>query len=172
MKLVIGLIAALCSIVLAVEPATQPAALAGESHQIENVAQRLLLRPRDASSKDGAPIVLYPHQDWKCMTWRFEPAGDDGREIRLVNYFTHKTICPDGTTHGSAVTQHTLSKSGDNRSEGWRFVPVSEGVYRVEHVATGLTLTVKSDDSITIEKYTGDATQQFKLLGKPAKFTG
>ncbi len=32
----------------------------------------LLLRPVNASNKTGAPIVLYPAQSWKCMTWKIE----------------------------------------------------------------------------------------------------
>ena len=150
------------------EPATQPAKLAGESHQIQNVAQEDLLRPRDASSRDGAPIVLYPHQDWKCMTWKLEPAGDD---VRLMNYFTHKTFYPDAQTEGSAVSQHSAAKEPTD-VERWRFVPVDGRNYKLEHAATGLVLTVSDDGKITIQKWNNSAAQQWKLLAKPDHFTG
>src|SRR4051794_38095650 len=86
-------------------PATGPA-LVGQSHQIASAADEgVLLRPRDASNKEGTPIVIYPRENWRCMTWKFEPAGSD---VRLVNYFTHKTFYPD--QDGAAVTQHAPAK--------------------------------------------------------------
>ena len=161
-------IASLCAIALGAAATTGPSSLAGQSHQIENVAQSDLLRPRDANSANGTPIVLYSHQDWKCMTWKLEAVGDD---VRLVNYFTHKTFYPDAAADGSAVTQHPAAKpAGD--AEKWRFIPVDGGHYRLEHAATGKTLAVTADGNVVIETYTGAATQQWKLLDKPAKFTG
>ncbi len=51
---------------LGAAPATGPVGLVGESHQIASAADEgVLLRPRDASSKEGTPIVMYPKEDWK-----------------------------------------------------------------------------------------------------------
>ncbi len=158
----------MCGATLAAGPATQRSTLAGESHQIQNLSQEELLRPRDADSKDGTPIVLYSPQDWKCMTWKFEPAGDG---VRLINYFTHKTLYPGAGEDGSAVTQHPAAKTGIE-AEQWRFVPVSDGVYRIEHIATGKTLGVNAEGNVIIETWTGAASQKWKLLEKPARFTG
>jgi len=157
----------------ATAPATQPAAtqpLAGESHQIENLAQGDLLRPRDASSKEGAPLVLYPHQAWRCMTWKFDPAAGDA--VRLVNYFTHKTLHPSGAADRAAVTQQTAGKDATDEQR-WRFIPLGDdGTFRIEHVPTGRVLSVTADGDVIVEKWTGAATQKWKLLDKPAKFTG
>ena len=153
---------------MAAGPATKPAGLAGESHQIASVAKEDLLRPRDASNKEGAPIVLYPKQDWKCMTWKFEPAGDG---VRLMNYFTHKTLYPSGTQDGAPVAQHAAGKDVAE-VERWRFVPVGENVYRIEHVGTGKALTVTSNGHVVVDPWTDGAGQKWKLLEKPEKFTG
>lgn len=160
----------LAAATLAAAPATRPASLAGESHQISSVSRGDLLRPRGASSKEGTPIVLYPHQDWKCLTWKFEPAGDDGA-VRLINYFTNKTLCPDGRDDGAPVTQHQAGKEPTD-AQRWRFAPVADNVYRIEHAATGKVLSVTSDGNVVIQQWSDAPAQKWKLLDKPAHFTG
>ncbi len=100
------------------------------------------------------------------MTWKFEPGGED---VRLVNYFTHKTFYP--AQDGAAVSQHALAKE-DLPAEHWRFVDVGEKSYRIEHVASGKVLTISGDGQVTMEKWTGTAGQKWKLLERPGKFTG
>lgn len=157
------------SLCLAADATTQPASLAGESHQIRPMGDAdLRLRPRDANSADGTPIVLYPSQDWKCMTWKLEPAGD-GNAVRLMNYFTRKTFYPDAGT--TAVTQHKAAKT-PAEIERWRFIPTADGAFRLEHVATGKTLTIDAAGKLTMQPYTGAAEQQWKLVDKPEHFTG
>lgn len=173
MKTVVAVL--LAAVAFAVAPATAPSApasLVGESHQIENVGDPNLLRPRDASSAEGAPIVLYPHQDWKCMTWKFEAVGDVATgEVRLMNYFTHKTLYPTASAEGSAVTQHAAAKV-PAAAEAWKFVPLAGNTYRIDHAASGLTLTASPDGKITVQKWSDTAGQKWKLLDKPAHFTG
>ena len=52
-----------------------------KSYQIANKKHGDLLRPKDANGSNGTPIVLYPVQLWKCLTWKLTPAGDS--EFRL-----------------------------------------------------------------------------------------
>jgi hypothetical protein len=153
----------------AAEAATRPAVLANESHQIANVGREDLLRPRDASSADRTPIVLYPRQDWRCLTWKFEPAGDDF--VRLVNYFTHKTLAPEGDGQTRKITQCPVSKDAVGGQQ-WRFIPLGDNVYRIEHVATGKALSATANGDVVVEKWTGSDSQKWKLLEKPAKFSG
>src|SRR5262249_22627047 len=63
---------------------------AGKSYQIRNKQFGDLLRPEDANSADGTPIVLYPAQAWKCMTWKLSAAGES--QFCLQNRFTSKTF--------------------------------------------------------------------------------
>jgi hypothetical protein len=153
-------------------PSTRPA-LAGQSHQIQSVAfPSRLLRVEDARSEDGTPIVTYPRQDWKCMTWKFESA-DDG--VRLINYFTHKTF---GGASGAAGDDHELltqhPAGADARGdEELRFIRVgNDEQFWIEHAATGRFLTANPDGSVTLESRSDQDAQKWKLLDRPAHFSG
>lgn len=37
--------------------------------QVENKASGYVLRPYEADSKEGTPIVVHERETWKCMTW-------------------------------------------------------------------------------------------------------
>lgn len=39
------------------------------NYAIKNVKTGMLLRVKDAASKNGTPLVAYNPQNWKCMTW-------------------------------------------------------------------------------------------------------
>jgi hypothetical protein len=145
-------------------PDTQPSTLAGQSFQIENLDQSLLLRPRDASNKDGTPLVLYPHEAWKCMTWKLESSGDG---YRLMNYFTHKTMQPDA----AAVVEEPASKTNAPEQQ-WKFIPLGNDLFRIENSKTGEALGASSDGNITVGKWTDAPAQKWKLLPKPERFTG
>ena len=148
---------------VAAGPTTQLAYTPGQSYQIENVGTGTLLRPQDANKADGTPLVVYPKQAWKCMTWKFQTDGD---QVTLKNHFTGKTL--GKTAADAAVKQSPLGENAD----AWKFVSVEDGVYRIESVATGEVLTATDDDTVALRKYTGDAKQKWKLLDKPAHFTG
>ena len=61
-----------------------------EAYQIRNKKYDLLLRPRNADSADGVPIVLYYEQPWKCLSWQMNKQGEDS--YKLVNFFTSRLI--------------------------------------------------------------------------------
>src|SRR5215472_16632912 len=67
------------------------------TYQIRNLKYGDLLRPKDANSANGTPIVLYPAQPWKCMTWRLQPSGNSA--FYLKNLFTSKTFCANSESN-------------------------------------------------------------------------
>ncbi|MFC3362477.1 RICIN domain-containing protein [Pedobacter fastidiosus] len=62
------------------------------NYAIKNVQTGMLLRVKDASGKNGTPLVAYDPQNWKCMTWDFKNV--DGNTYQLLNLFTSKTFQP------------------------------------------------------------------------------
>lgn len=88
------------------------------TYQIRNVKHGDLLRPKDANSATGTPIVLYSAQPWKCMTWRLQPAGDSGFQVR--NLFTAKTFCASSVAGASkpAVIRCQWPKAATDRLYG------------------------------------------------------
>lgn len=164
-------IAALVALILAAGANADTASpAAGDSFQIESVAHPgQLLRVEDARSADGTPIVLYPAQAWRCMTWELaaEPGG-----FRLRNHFTHKTLAPT-TAPAAAVVQRPVAKS-PTADEPWRFEPIDgkPGTFRIVHVATGAALEAGENDRIIATKPSDSPSQQWKLRPKPEHFTG
>jgi hypothetical protein len=116
------------------------------TYQIRNVKDGELLRPRDANSANGTPIVLYPAQPWKCMTWRLQAAGDSA--FHLKNLFTSKTFCADTNTDNPrpSVTQLPLPKDG-SLAPAWQFVHLDDGSYRIADGSSGKVLTAIPDGS-------------------------
>lgn len=106
------------------------------TYQIRNVKHQDLLRPKDANSATGTPIVLYSAQPWKCMTWRLQPAGESG--FHLKNLFTSKTFAAGSET--AAVTQVPLAKDGGD-SPVWQFTKLADGNYRITDSKSGKVLT-------------------------------
>ena len=110
------------------------------TYQIRNVKHQELLRPRDANSANGTPIVLYPAQPWKCMTWRLQPAGESA--FHLKNLFTAKTISAGADTNAPSpsVTQVPLAKDG-GESPTWQFTKLNDGNYKITDSKSGQALT-------------------------------
>lgn len=160
---------------LALADVNTPAA--GDSFQIENAARPGdLLRVKDARSADGTPLVLYPKQAWKCMTWELQA---DGEAFRLRNHFTNKTLAPitSPTTQpadaSTPVVQRPLDKE-PSPFEAWRFEPIAdtEGLVRVVHVESGQVLEADGNGNVVLKKSSDAPTQRWRLLPKPEKFTG
>jgi hypothetical protein len=110
------------------------------TYQIRNLKHQELLRPRDANSANGTPIVLYSAQPWKCMTWRLQPAGESA--FHLKNLFTSKTICASADTNAPQqfVTQIPLAKDA-GESPAWKFIKLADGNYEITDSKTGKALT-------------------------------
>ena len=161
---------ALLPLILVFSLSGQPPAQPQGSHRVHNLKYDLLLRPQDASRKDGTPIVLYGEQPWKCMAWRFEPLPDG---VRLVNYFTNKTFEKGSGSGPSPLLQTPV---GEAREQAWKFVTVGNGVYRIESAAGGGVLTAvgregDGDIRVVVAPWTGSDAQKWQLLDLPPKFT-
>ena len=122
-------------------------AIAGDApeattYQIRNVKHQELLRPRDANNATGTPIVLYPAQPWKCMTWRLQLAGDSA--FHLKNLFTGKTFSANAGTNAPQqfVKQIPLAKDG-GESPAWQFTKLDDGSYKIADGKSGKVLTAK-----------------------------
>src|SRR5579864_6430586 len=62
------------------------------TYAIRNMQTGMVLRIKDANSKDGTPIVAYEPVNWKCVTWNFKHVG--GQTYQLQNIFSGKTLQP------------------------------------------------------------------------------
>ena len=131
--------------VFAAEPAAQPVA-APESCQIRNKKFGKLLRPEDASGANGAPIVLYAAQPWKCMTWKMHPAGES--TFNLQNHFTGKTLAPSAKADG-VVIQVEFAKDAKERPS-WYLTKLPDGLYQIIEVKSGKALAATSAAGVTI----------------------
>ncbi len=123
-------------------------ATATESYQIRNKKFCNLLRPENASNKEGARIVLYPAEPWKCMTWKLRPAGEAIYTVQ--NHFTSKTFTLNTSSGGTNVIQTAFAKEVGERPL-WRFTKLTDGVYRINETKSGAALTaVESDGSVRV----------------------
>jgi hypothetical protein len=120
------------------------------TYQIRNLKYQELLRPQDANNADGTPMVLYPAQPWKCMTWQLQPAGESA--FRLKNLFTAKTIATGASTNPPpAVVQVPLASPAGEASP-WRFIRLDDGSYEITDSHSGGALTaVKAAGESTIK---------------------
>jgi hypothetical protein len=140
----------------------QPAA--GKSYQIRNKEFGDLLRPRDANSADGTPIVLYSAQPWKCMTWKCTAAGES--QFFLQNHFTSKTFAAK-TDDSGAVAQVPYGKTTEGRP-AWQFTKLADGTYKITEAKTGKALSALKDASgsgvkIVLQPWSDSAGQKWEL---------
>jgi len=128
------------TMIRAAEPTATP-----ESCQLRNKKFGKLLRPEDASGADGARIVLYPAQPWKCMTWKMHPAGES--TFNLQNHFTGKTFAASAKADGiqAPVTQVPFAKEALVRP-AWRLTKLPDGLYQIIEVKSGKALTASAAD--------------------------
>ena len=138
------------------------------SFQIRNKKFGDLLRPRDANSAIGTPIVLYPAQPWKCMTWKFHAAGDSA--YQLQNHFTSKTFAAEINAGNQApqVTQVAFGKDAATRPV-WRFTKMPDGSYRITDAKSGNALTAikteaATDVRIVLQPWQEKDEQKWELL--------
>jgi hypothetical protein len=163
---------ALCaSALVAGEPAGQssgPKPSAPVSYQVRNKKFGQLLRPEEARGANGTPIVLYPAQPWKCMTWKFHSAGES--TFYLQNHFTSKTfaVAAKPGAEESAVTQVPFAKDAAERP-AWQVTKLSDGSYKLVEAKSGKALTAvlkQSDSEVTIkvEPWQDKDEQKWELL--------
>lgn len=157
-----------------VSGATTPAS--GKSYQIRNKKFGELLRPQEANGADGTPIVLYPAQPWKCMTWKLAAASES--QFMLQNHFTSKTFAaaPGEAQSGAAVIQVPLAKKQEQRPV-WQFTKLDDGSFKIVDSKTGKALTAEKSASdsgvrILLQPWNDKDTQKWQLTETdPAKLT-
>ncbi|HWJ25459.1 MAG TPA: RICIN domain-containing protein [Flavisolibacter sp.] len=151
---------------------TQAQKVENGGYQVQNKATGLVLRPFDARGEEGTPIVVYPQTTWRCMTWELKSLKDSG-VYRFQNYFTGKTFTSTEWREGGSVVETSLDRKGG--LTGWKIVPAGDGYYRIEAAASDWVLTVEGEGvnaKVVVKKWTKQATQLWKLLPKPERFTG
>lgn len=129
---------------------------------IRNIETSKNIRPYNAGTSDGNKIILYPHNEWKCLTWQFNHI--DGTIYQLQNVYTQKTFEPvSAAEKGVALWQQPLNEY----SPKWEFLEQQEGVYAIRLVDTDLYITissVKTDESIILMPYDNLSTQHWELI--------
>ena len=145
-----------------------------KSYQIHNKKFGDLLRPRDASKRDGAHIVLYPEQPWKCLTWKLTPSGTAG--YTLENHFTSKTLAPgeEELAGGKAVVQ--VPFVGDDAQRPlWQFKQLPDGLYQIVDARSGQALTAVSaeggDVRVIIAPWKDRDEQKWNIVNAPDNLT-
>ena len=168
MKKLILFVATLLMIVssgIAAEP-TNALSVAGavKSYQIRNSKYGELLRPENANGANGTPIVLYPAQPWKCMTWKLHPAGDS--VFQLQNHFTSKTFAAKTNASQVTLAQIPFSRAADKRPS-WRVTKLANGRFHIEDTASGRLLTaIRPNSTIIVVLAPGDNSteQEWELM--------
>ena len=148
-------------------PGTMPVAESSPpaSFQVRNKKFGELLRPEDASNANGTRIVLYPPQPWKCMTWKFYPAGDS--VFQLQNHFTSETFSATAAAQApQPVLQSPFSKQA-TECPAWRVTKLADGTYKIADTKTSLALTAaKEGDGLRVvtRVWQEEDAQKWELL--------
>jgi len=136
------------------------------TYAIQNTVTGKNLRPYEAGGQNGNRIVLYDHEEWKCMTWDFIPAGDNS--YRLRNLFTSKTFQPkeNPAIVGSELVQQPISTSA---SQQWEFFNAPNECFYIRLKGTELYITASSsqtNSNIILREKQSNALQLWKLVAQ------
>jgi hypothetical protein len=152
--------------------------LTGE-FQFRNVAfadRDLVLRPRDASTRDGTPIVLYPRTDWKCLTWKVAPAGESAA---FTNFFTSKGFAPKGEAGANVKSLPVVQVARDKEpgpESRWKVVAADGETCKIVHEPSGWVLSAEETESgevrVVLRAWSGRDDQKWQKLPRPEKFSG
>lgn len=108
------------------------------NYAIKNVQTGMLLRVKDAGSKNGTPLVAYYPENWKCMTWNFKNTGKN--TYQLQNLLTSKTFQPTTEANADvAFEEQPLVKDAANQQ--YEFIAVKKDTYLIKLKGTELYVT-------------------------------
>lgn len=135
------------------------------NYAIKNVKTGMLLRVKDAASKNGTPLVAYSPQNRKCMTWNFKNTG--ANTYQLENLLTHKTFQPQ-TAAASDVSLEEQPLIIGNGNQEYEFILVKKDVYQIKLKGTDLYITPSDPDgqinsSIILAKKRNTPEQQWTI---------
>lgn len=108
------------------------------TYAIKNVKTGMLLRVKDASDRNGTPLVAYNPQNWKCVTWEFQSKGEN--TYQLKNLYTNKTFQPLGQAK-DAVVMEEQPLVIDATNQQYEFIKVKKDTYLIRLKSTELYLT-------------------------------
>jgi len=135
------------------------------TYAIRNVQTGMVLRIKDANSKDGTPIVAYNPVNWKCVTWDFQHV--DGNTYQLKNLFSGKTLQPVKATiaDGAGLEEQPIKNADVQQYE---FIPVEKNIYLIKIKGKDLYITPSDKDGkvnsqIILAKKDGSQLQQWTI---------
>jgi Ricin-type beta-trefoil lectin domain-like len=135
------------------------------NYAIKNVQTGMLLRVKDAESKNGTPLVAYYPQNWKCMTWDFKNTGPN--TYQLQNLLTNKTFQAQGEVgQGVALEEQPLTANAS--SQQYEFIPVKADVFLIRLKGSDLYITPadaegKVNSAIVLAKKNNAPTQYWSI---------
>lgn len=135
------------------------------TYAIKNLQTGMVLRIKDANSKDGTPIVAYSPVNWKCVTWDFKHI--DGQTYQLKNLFSGKTLQPvkANVVEGNSLEEQPLINS---EVQLYEFIPVAKDIYLIKLKGTNLYVTPADKEGtinaqIILAKKDGTKLQQWTI---------
>ena len=135
------------------------------TYAIKNIQTGMVLRIKDADSKDGTPIVAYSPVNWKCVTWDFKHV--DGQTYQLKNLFSGKTLQP---VKANVVEDNTLEEQPMNNTDAQQYElkKKKKNVYLIKLKGTNLYITPSDKEGtvnsqIILSKKYGTALQYWTI---------
>src|ERR1700754_1323573 len=116
---------------------TQPAPVHGD-FALKNVRTGKYVRIKDANGAGGTPIVAYSPENWKCVTWQFQPSATGS--YTLKNLLSGKTLQPlkGETKPGTALEERPLNTQ---KPQEYELIAAGKEQYRIRLKGTNLFLT-------------------------------
>lgn len=144
---------------------TQPALLHGD-FALKNVHTGKYVRIKDANGANGTPIVAYSPENWKCVTWQFQPSASGS--YTLKNLLSGKTLQPlnGDTKPGTVLEEQPLDTQ---KPQEYELVTASKEHYRIRLKGTGLFLTPSdphgaTNSSIILQSEQAGDLQEWVLI--------
>ena len=116
------------------------------TYAIKNVTTGMVLRIKDANTKNGTPLVSYSPVNWKCVTWDFR--NIEGKTYQLINLFSGKTFQSKQTpAEGVLMEEQPLIER--QTSQLYEFLPDEKNTYLIRLKGTDLYLTPEDENGKT-----------------------
>ena len=142
------------------------------TYAIKNVETGMLLRIKDANSKNGTPIVSYNPVSWKCMTWDFQ--HKEGNTYQLRNLFSGKTLQPVQQAAASVPMEEQPLVAGDVNQQ-YEFIPAGKNIFNIRLKGTELYLSPidnkgNTNSAIVLAKKDDSKLQQWTIYEQHPDF--
>ncbi len=145
------------------------------SFAVQHIKTGKNLRPNPKVSNveefvaNGNRIVLYPHAEWKCMTWQFTHV--ENNVYQLQNLYTKKTFQPSSNPEsGVSIWQQPLK---EDSLQYWEFIEQPDKSYLIKLKGTDLYLTISSEEtnsSVILMRNQNSDDQRWNLIEQYPSF--